>query len=189
MKTKIGVLAVFAALFFFTATPVSAQFCNPAAVSYIVRDEQGNVIGGDELNTIQQQLPKTIGNADISVDEVSFASDGVTFYRHESVDWDKGKKIPALDFVNAGTCTLNLPDVELTYHGKKMRLIFNISIDRHQRDRRPVIDSLPFGEGTFVLDLTSWPRNEDKLVPATFWRRATAKEKLGSIGERKSGAR
>ncbi len=186
MKIKIGLLAIFAGLFFFPATSASAQYCNPAAVSYIVRDEHGNVVGGDELNTIQQQLPKTIGNADISVDEVSFASDGVTFYRHESVDWEKGKKIPALDFVNARTCTLNLPTVELTYHGKKMRLIFNINIERNQRDRRPVVDSLPFGEGTFELDLSSWPHSEDKMIPATFWKRVSAR-KPDDILNRKSG--
>jgi len=55
-----------------------------------------------------------------------------------------------------------------------MRLNFNITIDRSQRDRRPVIDSLPFQEGTFVLDLTSWTRNEDKMIPATLWKKSKA---------------
>jgi len=171
MKIKIGVLAIFAGLVFFPSASANAQFCNPAAVSYIVRDEQGAVIGGEKLDAIEQQLPKIIGNADTSVDEVSFASDGVSFYRRESVDWEKGKKVPALNFVNAGTCTLNFPEVVLTYHGKKMRLIFNINIDRHQNDRRPVVDSLPFEEGTFVLDLTSLPRDGDKMIPATLWKK------------------
>jgi hypothetical protein len=75
-------------------------------VSYVVRDEQGSVMGEEALKTIQQQLPKVTGNANTSVDEISFAGDGVTFYRRESVDWDKGKKVPALDFANAKTCTL-----------------------------------------------------------------------------------
>src|SRR5262249_34137076 len=97
---------------------------------------------------------------------------GVTFYRNESINWDKGNKIPALEFANAKTCTLNFPSIELTYHGKKMRLIFNINIERSQNDRRPVIDSLPFAEGTFVLDLTSWPSKDDKMIPATLWKQS-----------------
>jgi hypothetical protein len=174
MNNRLAMLALLLGPFLLTLTTAKAQSCNPAAVSYIVRDEQGSVIGGEGLKTLQQQLPKSIGNADISIGDVSFASDGVTFYRPESVDWDKGKKVPALEFVNAKTCTLNLPDVDLTYHGKKMHLIFNITIERHQDDRRPVIDSLPFEEGTFVLDLTSWTRHEDKLIPATLWKKSKA---------------
>jgi len=174
MNITIRVLAL--SLFLLTATSANAQSCNPAAVSYIVRDEQGRVIGGEQLKILQQQLPKTIGNADTLVGEVSLASDRVTFYRQESVDWDKGNKIPALEFANAKTCTLSLPTVDLTYHGKKMHLVFNINIDRHQPDRRPVVDSLPFAEGTFVLDLTSWPRGEDKLIPATLWKQSKTQD-------------
>jgi hypothetical protein len=165
-------IALSIALFLLTSISANAQSCNPAAVSYIVRDEKGSVVGGEELKTLQ--LPKVIGNADTSVGEVSLAGDGVTFYRPESVDWDKGKKVPALEFANAKTCTLNLPTVDLTYHGKTMHLIFNINIDRYQHDRRPVIDSLPFAEGTFVLDLTSWPPDEDKVIPATKWKKTSS---------------
>lgn len=170
MNIRLGLLALLVALFFSTAA--NAQSCNPAAVSYIVRDEKGNVLVAEELKSLQQQLPKTVGNADVSVGEVSIASDGVSFYRPESVDWDKGKKVPALEFVNAKTCTLNFPSVDLTYHGKTMHLIFNISIERHQDDRRPVVDSLPFTAGAFELDLESWPHHEDKLIPTTLWKKS-----------------
>lgn len=164
-------IALSMALLLLASISANAQSCNPAAVSYIVRDEKGSVIGGEDLKTLQ--LPKVIGNADTAVGEVSLAGDGVTFYRQESINWDKGNKIAALEFVNAKTCTLNLPTVDLTYHGKTMHLVFNINIDRHQPDRRPVIDSLPFAEGTFVLDLTSWTSHEDKLIPATLWKSKT----------------
>lgn len=167
-------IALSIALLLLTAAAANAQSCNPAVVSYIVRDEKGSVIGGEELKTLQQQLPKTVGNADTAVGEVSLAADEVTFYWPESVDFDKGKKIPALEFANAKTCTLDFPAVDLTYHGKKMHLIFNINIERSQRDRRPVIDSLPFAEGTFALDLTSWSHDGDKLIPAKFWKQSKA---------------
>jgi hypothetical protein len=72
---------------------------------------------------------------------------------------------------DAGTCTLNLPQVELNYHGKTMTLIFNISIERSHDDRRPVIDSVPFQEGTYVLDLSGWSRSRDKMISATRWKK------------------
>src|ERR1051325_157517 len=169
---NITIRSLFIALSLLTATAAHAQSCNPAAVSYIVRDERGSVLSADELKTLQ--IPKVIGNADTSVGEVSIAGDRVTFYRQESVDWDKGNKLPALEFANAKTCTLDFPSLDLTYHGKKMHLIFNINIDRHQPDRRPVIDSSPFAEGTFVLDLTSWPHKEDKVIPATQWKKTSS---------------
>src|SRR5215510_13769512 len=69
-----------------------AQSCNPAVVNYIVRDERGKVLSVAELKSINDQLPKSIGDARIDVGEVSFADDGKSFYWPESVDWEKGKK-------------------------------------------------------------------------------------------------
>ena len=171
MNNKIEVLGILLGLLFLPLMSVSAQSCNPAVVDYIVRDEQGKVLSGEELKTIHQQLPETIGNADIAVGEVSFTSDGVTYYWPESVDWDKGRKVSTLEFANAGTCTLNLPRVDLSYHGMKMTMIFEISIERYQDDRRAVIDSLPFQNGTFILDLSGWSHSRDKMIPPTRWKK------------------
>lgn len=152
-----------------------AQSCNPAVVSLIVRDERGNVLSEAELKSISEQLPDSIDDARVNIGEVSFAEDGKTFYWPESVDWGKGKKVPALKFVNNETCTMRLTEVTLTYRNKKMRLIFNIDIARTQPDRRPVIDSLPFQEGTFSLDLNGWPRDEDKMIPSGRWKKVRDK--------------
>ena len=158
-------------LVLFAWTPVQAQSCNPAVVHYIMRDEKGVVLKEQELKSVHQQLPEMVGNADTSVGEVSFATDGVTFYWPESVEYPKGKKVPVLEFANARTCTLNLGQVDLSYRGKQMHLLFNIDIARFQDDRRPVIDSLPFREGTYRLDLTGWPQSREKLIPATRWKK------------------
>jgi len=171
---KIKVLGILLGLLLLPLTSVSAQSCNPAVVDYIVHDEQGKILSGAELKTIQQLLPAAIGNADTAVGEVSFTSDGVTYYWPESVDWDKGKKVSTLEFANARTCTLNLPRVELAYHGMKMTLIFEVSIERYQDDRRAVIDSLPFQNGTFILDLSGWSHSRDRMVPATRWKKSKA---------------
>lgn len=153
-----------------------AQYCNPAVISLIVRDENGNVLKETELKSIFEQLPKSIGDAQLFTGEVSFADDGRTFYWPESTDWEKGKKVPALQFINNETCQMRLAQVTITYHNKKMRLVFNIDIARAQPDRRPVIDSLPFQEGTFLLDLSGWPRDEDKMIPSGRWKKIEDKK-------------
>ena len=172
MNNKIKVLGILLGLLLLPLTSVGAQSCNPAVVHYLVRDEQGKILGGEQLKTIHQQLAEKIGNADTAVGEVSFTGDGVTYYWPESVDWDKGRKVSTLEFANAGTCTLNLPRVELSYHGMKMTVIFELSIERHQDDRRPVIDALPFQNGTFILDLSGWSHSRDKMIPATRWKKS-----------------
>jgi hypothetical protein len=147
------------------------QSCNPAVVDYIIRDEKGQVLTDAEVKSIVAQLPKEVGNAGVSDTEISFAPHKKTYYWPESVEWKDGTKVPALSFANASTCTLHLEEITLTYHNKKMRLIFNIDIARSQNDRRPVVDSLRFQEGTFKLDLTGWTKDEDKLIPANRWKK------------------
>jgi len=148
-----------------------AQSCNPAAVRYIVRDEKGVVLTNEQLQTIQEQLPKKIGDATVSVNEVSFAADKQTFYWPEDVEWEKGTKVPALMFANASTCTMHLTEVSLSYRGKIMHLLFNIDIARRQDDRRPVVDSLRFQRGSFKLDLTGWSHAPEKIIPARNWKK------------------
>ena len=156
---------------FVPAMSARAQSCNPAVVSYIVRDENGKVLDEAALKSVYEELPKSIGDARVYVGESSFADDGKTFYWPESADWPKGKKVVGLQFINAETCTMHLTEVTLTYHHKKMRLIFNLEITRAQSDRRPVIDSLPFQEGTFVLDLTGWSHDRDQMISAEKWKK------------------
>ena len=155
---------------------IPAQYCNPAVVSYLVRDETGKLLSETELRTLAEQLPKKIGDASTFVGEVAFAEDGKTFYWPESVDWQKGKKQPSLQFINAGTCVMQLSEVTLTYHGKRMRLLFNIGITRDQHDRRPTVDALPFQEGTFALDLSTWSQDREKLIPANRWKKVAGRK-------------
>ena len=157
-----------------TSNPAYAQYCNPAVVNYILRDEKGKVLTETELKTVYEQLPKAIGDAHLYSGQVSFAEDERTFYWPESADWQKGRKQPALEFVNSETCTMHLTEVTLTYHNKEMRLIFNINIARDRPDRRPVIDSPSFQEGTFELDLGGWPGARDQMIPAERWKKVKA---------------
>ena len=149
----------------------AGQFCSPAVVSYIVRDAKGAVLSEAQLNSVSEQLPKAIGDATVETDQVSFMNDLQTFHWHESVDWEGGKKLPALEFVNAGTCNLHLGEVTLTWGGKQMHLVFNLDVGRDQYIHRTVIDSLPFQEGTFALDLSQWSRDLKKMIPSDSWKR------------------
>lgn len=170
MKTVALVILVICA----SAGLAQAQYCNPAVVSYIMHDENGKLLSESELKSVYEQLPKSIGDASTFFGEVSFAEDGRSYYRPESVDWEKGKKVRALEFINSATCTMHLTEVTLVYHQKRMRLVFNIDIQRSQSNRRPVIESPPFQEGTFELDLSDWP-SEDQMIPSAKWKKTKDK--------------
>jgi hypothetical protein len=148
-----------------------AQSCNPASVYYIVRDEKGQVLSEEQLTALSEKLPKEIGDARVSIGKVSFSPDKVTYYWPESVDFEKGAKVPALRFSNSGECMMHLGEVTLPYQSRNMRLVFNIDINRTQDDRRQVIDSLRFQNGDFQLDLNNWNRADDKMIPATHWKK------------------
>ena len=147
------------------------QSCNPAVVSYIIRDESGHILSAPALESVFKQLPKSIGDAQCDVGNASISDDRMSFYWPESVDWSKGEKIPVLEFINSRTCTMHLTEATLTYKDKKMRLIFNLDIARHQPDRRPLIDSVPFQEGTFELDLHGWSHETHKIIGSDRWKR------------------
>jgi hypothetical protein len=162
--------------FFFSSSlrpyaPTGAQYCSPAIVCYIVRDESGNLLGEAELKSLREQLPASINDAQVSTGVVSFADDNETYYWSEDVDWKKGRKVPALEFSNFGECKMYLTEATLTYQNKTMRLIFNTAYSRSGGYHRQAIDSLPFQEGTFQLDLTGWPERSDTLVPAYRWKK------------------
>ena len=149
----------------------AGQFCSPAVVSYLVRDAKGAVLSEAQLKTISEQLPKEIGDATVDTDQVSFMSDMLTFSWRESVDRQEGNKLPALEFANAGKCTMHVGEVTLTMRGKQMNLIFNLDVGRDQYIHRTVVDSLPFQEGTFALDLSGWSRDLGKIIPSSMWKR------------------
>ena len=89
-----------------------------------------------------------------------------------------GKKIPVLSYVDVSyICRMKVSEATLTYRGKTMRLIFNVDIPNKELPFNSLtVDSLPFQEGTFKLDL-SGGRDEDwgKGVPARRWKKVRGK--------------
>lgn len=152
------------------ANPVSAQFCNPAVVYYLVRDANGQPLSAAELKAVFAQLPESIGGANPYPGEVAFQADGKSYYRREQVEWKQGRKVPALEFANAATCEMTLAEVTLTYRHQQMRLRFNLSVIRGVTNNRIVVDALPFQAGTFTLDPSGLSLRDNVLIPAERWK-------------------
>jgi hypothetical protein len=150
--------------------PTHAQSCNPAVVSYLARDPNGQVLSVEEMKAMAASLPKSIGEAQPYASEVSFKADGKSYYWPEDADWPQGRKLAALEFANAAACAMRLSEVTLEYQQQRMRLIFNLDITRTQPDRRLVIDALPFQPGVFKLDMRGWTHSENEVIPATRWK-------------------
>lgn len=153
------------------AGSVKAQYCNPAAVSLIVRDEKGAILSEDDVKALAATLPKKIGDADVQESEARLAPDNKSFYWWDSTDWAKGEKVPVISFANYGTCEMKLGEATLEFHGLKMRLVFDLEITRATADRRPVIEAPKFQNGTFRLDLTGWPHDPHTIIPGDRWKR------------------
>jgi hypothetical protein len=156
---------------------IYAQECHPAAVNYIVRDEKGKVLGESELNAVYERiskLPSEVGN--VYVGTAFLAKDRKTFYSPYSEERKSGEEVPVIAFGHSGPCQLKFADSTLEYHGKKMRLFFDVDIpSKEQPVHDVVIDSLPFQEGTFRLDLSGLEQDDHRVMAAGRWKRVSVK--------------
>lgn len=159
------------ALLLISAGSVDAQYCNPAVVSVIVRDEKGAVLTEDDVKALAATLPQQIGDAEVRASETRLAPDNKSFYWWDQTEWANGRKVPVISFSNYGTCEMKLGEATLEYHGLKMRLTFNLEITRSTNDRRPVIEGPKFQNGAFRLDLTGWSHDPNTIIPAERWKR------------------
>ena len=103
--------------------------------------------------------------------EARLAPGNKTFYWWDSTDWAKGRKVPALMFSNYAPREMRLGEATLEFHGRKMRLIFNLEITRATGDRRPVIYGPRFQNGTFRLELSGWSHDPHAIMLANRWKR------------------
>lgn len=173
--TKTNICFVIALLVLSIGAPLStahAQECEPGALDYIVRDEKGKIFSAQALESIR----KSMLNPAQEVGTVSVGKDGETYRSYQSEGYKAGRKIPALSYVDVGyTCQMKVPEATLTYRGKTMRLIFNVDIPKLPFHTL-VIDSLPFQEGTFKLDLSRKRDGEfSKVLSARRWKKVSGK--------------
>jgi hypothetical protein len=169
-----------ALLIFVTCVATSsiyAQECHPAIVNYIVRDEKGKVLGKSDLNAVYERiskLPSEVGS--VYLGTAFLAKDRETFYSPYSEERKNGEEVPVIAFGHSGPCQLKFADSTLEYHGKKMRLFFDVDIpSKEQPVYDVVVDSLPFQEGTFKLDLSGLKQDDHRVMAASRWKRVSGK--------------
>jgi len=156
---------------------IYGQECHPAAVNYIVRDEKGKVLGESDLNAVYERiskLPSEVGS--VYVGTAFLAKDWKTFYSPYSEERKSGEEVPVIAFGHSGPCQLKFADSTLEYHGKKMRLFFDVDIpSKEQPVHDMVVDSLPFQEGTFKLDLSGLKQDDRRVMAASRWKSVSGK--------------
>jgi hypothetical protein len=180
-RTQLSSFPFVVALLIFVACAstgsICAQSCQPAVVSYIIRDESGRVLGKSELNVVYERiskLPTEVGA--VYIGTAFMAKDRKTFYSPYSEERARGEEVPLIAFGHDGPCRLKFSDATLEYHGKKMRLIFDVDIPSEKQPVHDlVIDSLPFQEGTFKLDLSGLAQQDHRVMAATRWKKVSSK--------------
>jgi len=158
---------VILALLIFVAYPAASeafgQSCRPAVLGYFVRDAKGNYLTEQELKAISASMPQ------LSVEQVAFAPDGTLVgYSTKKTKLQRA----ALSQANAASCQLKIGEMILRHNGMKMRLIFDLEINR----RDYYFDSLRFQNGTFKLDQETLPASgSDEVIPSKVWRKISNK--------------
>ena len=173
-----------------TALPVAtveAQRCPYTAAYYVVRGEDGVVLSEAELQIVYEASPKPTGD-DLGVFLGTLLQRADGTYAHPNFQRE-GTKVPVLDFHGRDECFVHLREVTLVYHQRRMRLIFDVEIapvtfgeaaDYQRRPKLPsivVVESPPFREGTFRLDVAGWLAQftrwaESTTISAAFWKDA-----------------
>lgn len=135
----------------------SAQNCLPGkgALYYIVRDGKGKIID-----------PAALSLGDAQIDTIELA--GAT-----PADQAKQVKVVRYGVYHPHGCGISLNSIELnlTYKGKTMTLVFN----RVRGYSKVTVDSIPFKEGKYEID-TRGERDSSGVILAKGWMKVSEKE-------------
>ena len=155
-------LTIAAVLVFWYPFSAGAQICGPAGIDYIVRDGKGKVVDAFELpDTVFSDEKghfwhRIVGSTSLSAD----------------ADDNDSKPVNTVLYQGGNDCHLDLDELTITLGGKKMHLVFGLSLNSY--DQRAlahrVVDSLPFAEGTFSLK-----DNSETRIPASNWKKVSDK--------------
>lgn len=192
-------LSLFALFIFGALDALAAQRCPTAGVAYLVRGSDGKLLNTADLTVIVNRFPPVKDppggpgrqtpdrNVTVKVSPFYLNEDGSLPATEESLQRATASPRTALLFTN-NACEMHFGEVVLTHQEKTMRLIFNIDLGATRNGQyiqrvRPLIDSLPFQEGTFMLDVklealktVSIPDELNKdwidvVVPAQSWKK------------------
>ena len=161
MKKFISTLLIL--LIYASVSEASGQTCRPrpAALGLIVHDSRGKTLSAEQLQAVKIQPPEPA----LSIHSVDLAADATLVGTSTK---ETKTKLPVLHRSNNSTCRLDIREMTLEYKGRKMRLIFNLEINR----KAYYINSPKFQRGTFELDKNSLPQSgSDRIIPATIWKK------------------
>lgn len=171
LKSLLGPKGLFISVLLLSAPHLAAhaaygQSCRPAVLEYIVRDRKGRNLSEAALEAVRKQMAQPAGEVSL----VSLAADGEIISEYSAEAKEAKTRLPALSYVDARSCELDVKEVTLRHAGKTMRLIFNLHINR----RALVIDSLPFQQGTFELEQKGISEEDNsRVIPAKRWKKVT----------------
>jgi hypothetical protein len=117
----------------------------------IVRAEDGRIFQKPDLDTLYERLPKTIGDA-------------VT-----SVEFRNG--VPRLLVSNGYPCAIHFFEITLSYHEKKMRLLFDLDFNDRGTLSLVTIELPNFQEGIFRLIPNPGPPENGSWLLNDRWRK------------------
>ena len=126
------------ALAWFLPELMPAQSNGPCQIIYLVRDEKGELLDPALLESIAAAKGEEMKPGETFIKN----ADGTTT---ENVKCLKSR-------LDIGGKPLRLSELTLKYHGKTMRLSFQLQIVEERR----VIDSVPFQESAFKLENGKW---------------------------------
>ena len=165
--------------------PTFAQYCPGSELAYIVRDEKGKIINPATLDAPDfiEESVKTVSYAEIEKKRDGYWRLGEavkTARAKKQGDLDKETgNFNALHITAGGACSLSKTvTFKLTLGSRTMNLIFRFVPPKNDAGEVFIVDSLPFQQGTFEIEL---PEKSDYYAPDQWRKTSDAAEKPAPI--------
>ncbi len=149
------------------ATGAHGQICAGSHLTYIVRDTKGVAIDASGKHLHYEGDSDSPYGRWYSSDRDFIRSR--TMQVPDEVNKLRGR-IAALEV--SGMCIFKQPvNLQLTFAGKTMNLTFLMPRLGEYDSRDFLVDSLPFRQGAFEMELTVNPDHTSRFYPATNWKK------------------
>lgn len=181
-------------LVLFAAPPIArAQVCGgtsmvSSTLQYIARDAKGAPI---DAAVKELQLAKSESTG-------GWAISGKDFIGNYKGEWSVKAPQPIIDLVgkvsvikasSSPRCNFaTAQSLAVTLGGKTMRLHFLVPNLPQYQSVEFLVDSIPFQEGAFAIDLPTVPDGEPKFYPATGWKKISDADEAFIQGEAALGS-
>ena len=175
-------------LLIFCSLAAYAQYCPGSEMAYVVRDPAGKIINPATLNA-----PDFIEESTISFSYAEAEKEREGYWRMgEAVKSARKNKQGNLDKETGvfyalretanGACSFSKPIIfKLTLGAETMNLVFRFAAPKNDSGEVYIVDSLPFQQGTFEIDL---PEKSDYYAPSAWRKTSDEAEKPAPIAKK-----